>query len=246
MKRVSFKDDLTSVGTSPPPSLHESEYASMWYTGQQLRNFRAEAKEIRRNPKAFDPTQDCWRGLEVYVSRRKEVQTSRQIYSRSMLASLQQHQQQHQRRIQEQQRNQQNAQFHRTTSQEKPPEHQEEAEQPYNCFQRFVEPNALRQLAVQQSRVSAEQAVQEATRDYLEALKLYRDEASDEEATKNELSLARLRLDPIKESATGTSTTTTRQCHSRGQHRWRTGAGLRARIPPRHILSSGSAAALTA
>ena len=133
MKRVSFKDDLTSVGEFQP-SILESEYSSIWYSGQQLRNFRADAKAIRRDPKAFDPRTDCFRGLEPYVSRRHDVRTFRKEHVRNMLAL-----------------------------------------QGQNCFQKFVEPTALRQLAAQQSRDSAERALTVATRDYVEALKTYRE-----------------------------------------------------------------------
>lgn len=74
MKRVRFSAELHDISPSKPV-LFDCQIASMFYTYDELKDFRAQATYLRKNPTACNGTTDCWRGLE---NRKSEGRAQRQ------------------------------------------------------------------------------------------------------------------------------------------------------------------------
>ncbi|CAB9512881.1 expressed unknown protein [Seminavis robusta] len=149
MKRVCFHSDDTLRDVSPHHwIMSESEQASMFYTMDEMRGFRLDARAIRRNPSSLDESTDCWRGLEPYVSRKRELRATRRNYIFAVL-----HRQCENRRMMIKQ-NQQQQQL-----QELSPDD-------------FDFAHDLSMVAREQSKESVQRALVSAIRDFVDSLQL--------------------------------------------------------------------------
>lgn len=136
MKRVTFQEDLISGAGDCQclPELSESQCQSLWYSDRELRNFRTEARIIRRNPEAMNPRTDTFRGLDLHTKRTVQVRMGRKEHVR-LVKELQLEQ----------------------------------------YFNKAHDPEAIRLVAMQHSERSVQRAILEATRDFVEAFKVYRE-----------------------------------------------------------------------
>ena len=136
LNQVTFQEDLISgVGNCQClPELSEAECQSLWYSDKELRNFRTEARIIRRHPDLLNTRTDTFRGLDLQTKRTVQVRLGRREHVR-LVKELQLEQ----------------------------------------YFNKVHDPEAIRLVAMQHSERSVQRAIVEATRDFVEALKVYRE-----------------------------------------------------------------------